>query len=113
LVVYFPRMFHKGGNIEFNALRLNRVDAMMEAIIEPGTLAETKLFDAEKNILEADRPNVWNVWHENNMERILEVDSRKFGIAVTENTNQNIEEITTFTFYASVEHLKEKFKKKK
>lgn len=86
---------------------------MLDSVIHhenPGH--EEKIFDVEKQILEVDTPNVWNVWSENNMERVLEVDSRKFGIAVTELTNQDIEQITTFTFYASVEHLKEKFKKK-
>ena len=113
LVVYFPKQFPKNGNIEFTALRIVRIDTLLDSIIEhekPGH--EEKIFNAEKELLEHDLPNVWNIWKENNMERTLEVDSRKFGIAVTEMTNQNIEEITTFTFYASVEHLQEKFKKK-
>lgn len=113
MVVYFPKQFPKGGNRDFNALRMNRVNAMLDLVLDPGEKSDKNLFEAEKQILEVDKPNIWNVWHEKNMERVLEVDSRKFGIAVTENTNQNIEEITTFTFYASVEHLKEKFKKKK
>lgn len=113
MVVYFPKQFPKNGNIEFTSLRLERIDVLLNSIIEhekPGH--ENRLFDVEKQMLEIDIPNVWNVWKDGNMERTLEVESRKFGIAVTEATNQNIEEITTFTFYASVEHLKEKFKKK-
>ena len=95
------------------ALRVVRIDALLDSIIEndkPGH--SDRIYNAEKEILEHDKPNVWNIWKEGNMERVLEVDSRKFGIAVCENTNQNIEDITTFTFYSSVEHLKEKFKKK-
>lgn len=113
MVVYFPKQFPKGGNVELTARRINRVDAILESIIEhdrPGN--EQRIFEAEREILEIDKPNVWNVWKEGNMERTLEVDSRKFGIAITELTNQNIEDITTFTFYASVEHANEKFKKK-
>jgi hypothetical protein len=114
LVVYFPRQFPKGGNREMNAFRLSRAHSLLDRIIdhdEPGH--DEKIFEIEKQILEIDTPNIWNVWKDNNMERALEVDSRKFGIAVCENTNQDIEQITTFTFYSSVEHLKEKFKKKK
>lgn len=113
MVVYFPKQFPKGGNRDLNVLRVTRIDVLLDSIIDhesPGH--EQRIFNAEKDILENDKPNVWNVWKENNMERILEVDSRKFGIAVSENTNQDIEQITTFTFYSSVEHLKEKFKKK-
>ena len=113
MVVYFPKQFPKGGNSQITAFRIARIDTLLDSVIEhdkPGH--NEKLFDIEKQILEIEKPNVWNVWKENNMERVLEVDSRKFGIAITESTNQNIEEITTFTFYASVEHLKEKFKKK-
>lgn len=113
MVVYFPKQFPKGGNLEMLVLRMVRVDALLDSVIEnalPGH--DEKIFNAEKEILEHDRPNVWNVWKEGNMERVLEVDSRKFGIAICENTNQDIENITTFTFYSSVEHLKEKFKKR-
>lgn len=112
MVVYFPKQFSKSGNRELNGLRINRIDAILDCVLDPGTKSDEKLYEAEKQILEVDAPNIWNVYHEGNMERVLEVDSRKFGIAVCENTNQDIEEITTFTFYASVEHLKEKFKKK-
>jgi hypothetical protein len=71
------------------------------------------LYDLEKEILENDKPNIWNVWKDDNMERILEVDFQKFGIAVTELTGQNLQEISTFTFYSTVEHLKEKHSKNK
>jgi hypothetical protein len=113
LVVYFPKQFPKGGNREMNACRITRVGTMLDSIIDHKTPGHAeKIFEAEKEILKLDIPNVWNVWKDDNMERILEVDSRKFGIAITELTNQDIETITTFTFYASVEHLNEKFKKK-
>lgn len=72
-----------------------------------------ELFEVEADILSRDKPNVWNVWETNNMERALEVDFQKFAIAVTENSGgQDLETIKTFTFYATVEYLKEKFKKK-
>lgn len=86
---------------------------MLDTIIETDQPDNEGLYKTEKEILEHDKPNVWNVWKENNMERVLEVDFQKFAISVTEISNQRIEDITTFTFYATVEHLKEKHKKQK
>lgn len=85
---------------------------MLDTIIDPEMRENDGLYITEKELLEHDKPNVWNVWKDENMERVLEVDFQKFAISVTEVSNQRIEDITTFTFYATVEHLKEKFKKK-
>lgn len=74
---------------------------------------DKQLYETEKELLEMDKPNVWNVWQGKNMERALEVDFQKFGIAVTELSAQSLAEISTFTFYATVEHLKEKHKPNK
>lgn len=81
---------------------------MLDVIIDNGRNYEETLFNVEKEILEHDTPNVWNIYREENMERALEVDFQKFGIAVTNMTGQKLEEITTMTFFASVEHLEEK-----
>lgn len=113
LVVYFPMYFPKNGNKEQTALRKKRIDAMLDKIILKTDSVNQNLYDLEKEILENDKPNIWNVWKDDNMERILEVDFQKFGIAVTELTGQNLQEISTFTFYATVEHLKEKHSKNK
>jgi hypothetical protein len=86
------------------------VNAMLERIIEGDMKHENVIFDVEKQILERDRPKVWNIWKSGNMEKTLEVDFHKFAVAVTENTNQDLTTISTFTFYATVEHLKDKFK---
>jgi len=73
---------------------------------------DVPLYEVEKEILENDKPNKWDVWSENNMERILEVDFQKFALNVTELTGSDLRKMSTFTFYASVEYLKEKNPKK-
>lgn len=106
LVVYFSEFFPKNGNKEQTALRVRRANLMVDAVINQ---KEDKkgIFDIEKEILENDPPHVWNVWKSGNMERVLEVEFHKFAIAVTERSRQDLNNISTFTFYSTVEHLKE------
>lgn len=111
MVVYYSKFFPKNGNRQQTGLRIRRIDVLLDQIIEPDENYETQLFNVEKEILQTDTPNVWNVWTEGNMERVLEVEFRKFGIAVMEHSSESLENISTFTFYATVEHLKQKFKK--
>lgn len=111
MVVYYPTFFPKNGNQQQASLRHKRAGQLLDAIIKEEEDLEKAVFDVEKEILETDKPNIWNVWDENNMERQLEVDFQKFGISVTELSGQRIDDITTMTFYATVEYLKEKFKK--
>jgi hypothetical protein len=113
LVVYYPNFFPKNTEQNKSYLRVSRVNAMLDMIINNDDSYSERVFEIEKEILEDDKPNIWNVWQDNNMERVLEVDFQKFGISVMELSGQNLTEITTFTFYATVEHLKEKFKKNK
>ena len=113
LSVYYPQFFSKKSNQEQIALRYKRAQLMLDGIIEIPEDYEQKKFEVEKEILEHDLPNVWNVWEKQNMERTLEVDFHKFAIAVTELSNQDLKNISTFTFYATVEHLKEKHAKQK
>lgn len=115
MVVYYPFFFPKNGNKEQTALRIRRSDILLDKIIESKNTEKNfddSLFAAEKEILENDKPNVWNVWKEGNMERVLEVDFQKFAISIVKETGQVIENITTFTFYATVECLKDEHKNK-
>lgn len=109
LVVYYPKHFPRNANRNRTALRVKRVDVLCDQIIDQGTDQSENVFNIEKEILEDDRPNVWNVWSEGNMERVLEVDFRKYAVAVMEHSSESIEKISTFSFYSTVEHLEEKF----
>lgn len=64
-------------------------------------------------MLEMRKPNIWNVHTDGNMEILMEVDFEKFLLAVSEHTNEKIDEVSTFRFYALTDFLKEKFKPKK
>lgn len=110
MVVYFPKQFPKNGNRHQTGLRIRRINVLLDSITDEDDQTEN-IFNVEKEILETDKPNVWNVWTDGNMERVLEVDFRKFAIAVMEHSSESIEQISTFTFYSTVEHLREKFKK--
>lgn len=111
MVVYFPKEFPKNGNNQQTSLRIKRINVMLDRITDPENDQTKNLFEVEKEILETDKPNKWNVWVDGNMERVLEVDFRKFAVAVMEHSSESIEKISTFTFYSIVEHLREKFKK--
>jgi hypothetical protein len=64
-------------------------------------------------LLQNDKPNNWNIWKEGNMEKALEVDFMKFGIAVTRKIGiAKLDEMTVFEFYATVELLSEEKTKK-
>lgn len=61
-------------------------------------------------MLELRKPNVWNTNIAGNMEVETEVEFEKFLVSLSEYTNENLEEITVFRFYALIDLLKEKHK---
>ena len=113
LFVYFPASFPRGGDKEETSLRYSRTNLLLDKVIENPLGIDKQIFDVEKEILEKDKPNVWNVWQENNMERALEVDFRKYGIIVGRMSNQDLTNMSTFDFYTTVELLKEEHSKNK
>lgn len=86
------------------------MNILLDSIINNDQDYEKPLFSVEKEILEHDKPNSWNVWNDENMEKTLELDFHKFGISVTKQSGQTLSKISTFTFYATVDLLKEKKK---
>jgi hypothetical protein len=105
LEAYFPNLF-KNKNLNINGLRVSRINAMLDLIIDlKDSKDNQKVYQIEKDILEQDRPNSWNVHENENMERLMEVDFQKFAIEVSKEKNLAIEKITTFTFYASYESI--------
>jgi hypothetical protein len=111
LQVYYKNFFPKVGNVEFLALRVKRLNLLCDEIIDEKEIKDP-LFEVEKELLENDKPNKWDIWADNNMERILEVDFQKFALNVTQLSGMNLNDTSTFAFYAGVEYLKEKNPKK-
>jgi len=107
LTVYFPRFFKKSGFDENTALRVSVLNMQCDEIIYKRDFTEN-IFTVEKEMLENSKPNIWNVHREGNMERTLEVDFEKYATSIKEHIDLDIETTTTFTFYATVEHLIEK-----
>lgn len=113
MVTYFPSLFPKNGNTEQTLLRVQRADFLLEQIIDSEKDLSEDIFNVEKEILENDKPNIWNVHidSKNNMERVLEVEFQKYALAVTEDSSMRIEQTSVMTFYSKVLQLKEKYKK--
>lgn len=109
LLVYFPNSFQKNANKEQTVLKYKLANIKLDEIIEQKELDKKSL---QKEILEHEKPNSWNVWDKQNMERVMEVDFQKFGSIITEKSGQPLKDMTTFTFYVNVELIKERNPKK-
>ena len=57
-----------------------------------------------------DLPKVWNIHEEGNEEVRSEVEFQKLLFALSERTNENLQDITVFRFFALIQHLKESAK---
>lgn len=76
-------------------------------------IADGSIDRKERDLLMLDLPNVWNVNHANNMEVEMETEFEMFMLSVGEHTNERVDEITVFRFYALLAYIKEKNKPKK
>lgn len=85
--------------------------AEVDLIIDENEAYKEEIFQAEKGMLELKKPNVWNTNIAGNMEVETEVEFEKFLVSLSEYTNENLEEITVFRFYALIDLLTEKHKK--
>lgn len=101
-MVYFPSLFPKNGNKEQTALRIQRADVLMNQIINQNEDYSSELYKVEKSILENDKPNIWNVHIEGNMEREIEVEFYKYAHSVTQDSSISITDSTVFGFYTKV-----------
>ena len=84
--------------------------AEVDLIIDEDEAYKEEIFQAEKGMLELKKPNVWNTNIAGNMEVETEVEFEKFLVSLSEYTNENLEEITVFRFYALIDLLKKKNK---
>lgn len=87
-------------------------------LLEFGKIAGEEVSEAdidkqERQLLVLDSPNVWNIYKGGNMEVEMETEFEKFMLAVAEHTNEKLDDITVFRFYALLGYIKEKNKPKK
>ena len=57
-----------------------------------------------------NEPRKWNVNHKGNMEVKMEVDFEMWLFAISEQTSENLNEITIIRFYSLINYIKSKKK---
>lgn len=72
---------------------------------------EDELNRVQKRVLGAFPTNIWNVNISGNMEVQMEVEFKKFLFSISDQTNQDIRQLSAFDFYALLDSLKERNKK--
>lgn len=110
--MYFPKHFKSNEEDNFNIIFKDVLEAELDAILTEEDNSE-KIYEFEKQMLEMRKPNVWNIHTDGNMEILMEVESEKFLLALSEHTNEKVDDLSTFRFYALTDFLTEKFKPKK
>jgi len=95
--------------LKYNEAWIKKLKADLEYInndVDNGTI-----YESEKKLLMIRQPNTWNIHIKGNMEIEMEVGFEKFLIAITEQCNERIDELSTFRFYVLLDYLEEKHKK--
>lgn len=108
---YFAEDFKDFSIQEINSLKIKLIKLKSDLIIKGETDEISKeIYDVEKDILSRNKPNIWNINIEGNIEQKLEVDFMTYYVSVMSNLGFESREITTFDFYASIKYLKQKQK---
>lgn len=81
--------------------------------INDNNFEENTIYNIERELLQNEDPNVWNVHTDGNIDKQIEIDFRMYALTVVDYLNLDLENISVFEFYSSVKYLKNKFKKKK
>lgn len=68
---------------------------------------ENRTEETERRLFDLQDPQFWNLHVKDNAEVGYEVGFEKLLIAISERTNERVDEISTFRFYAMMEYLKE------
>ena len=111
--MYYPSEFKKDtGVYEYNN-ELKGLLVLEFAKLAGEDISEEEIDKRERELLRLDLPNVWNIHNKGNKEVEMETEFEKFMIAVAEHTNEKLDEITVFRFYALLGYIKEKNKPKK
>ena len=109
MVAYFPDEFRDVGEVEYNLELLKKIKLELRQILYKED--NSKAIDRhEKNILKMDLPNIWNIYQRGNKEVEMETEFEKFMLAVSEHTNENIDNISVFRFYSLLSYIKSKNK---
>lgn len=74
------------------------------------SITDKRIEEQERDILDLDNPNVWNINTRGNMEVEMETEFEMFMLAVGEHTKEKIDEISVFRFYSLLGYIKEKNK---
>lgn len=107
---YFPDYFEKREIENANALKLKYIQKRLDKLITDENVNDDEIKQIEKELLELNAPNNWNIYYDNNMEKQLEVDFKVFAMNVIDNLNLKLSEINVFDFYSAITYLKEKNK---
>lgn len=111
--MYFPSDFKKDVSaIEYNK-ELKELLILEFSKLAGEPIDEGAVDKRERELLRLTSPNVWNIHNKNSMELEMETEFEKFMIAVSEHTNEKLDEITVFRFYALLGYIKDKNKPKK
>ena len=112
MVAYFPDEFRDFEEVEYNLELLKKIKLELRQILYKED--NSKAIDRhEKNILKMDLPNIWNIYQRENKEVEMETEFEKFMLAVSEHTNENIDNISVFRFYSLLSYIKSKNKANK
>ncbi len=111
--MYFPKHFKTNDEENFNIIFKERLELELDTILLPDEDKTGFIYDLEKQMLEMRKPNIWNVHTDGNMEILMEVEGEKFLLALSEHTNEKVDELSTFRFYALTDFLTEKYKANK
>ena len=79
-------------------MRARKIDLLCESVIKPNPNQSFHIEDIEREILNHEKPNDWNVHNEENMERKLEVDFYKYAALIKSETGLNLKETMAFEF---------------
>ncbi len=82
--------------------------AICQFLITEDEKYNVEIFEKEKELLNFEKPNIWNAHVEGNMELKMEADYERFLFSVAEHSNEKIDELTVWTFYSLKNYLIEK-----
>lgn len=104
--IFFPEQF-TGQNTIFNYALIETLKGRVSWILdEEGN--EERQKKANENLLKLVNPQFWNLNKSDNAEKEIELSYENLLISVSENSREDLKNITTFKFYNLMNYLKNK-----